>query len=130
MAANNPITQGDGTGGTLAMDELTANGATAKRQWVATVYTSITSGRKTVATAGTREQLAASTAARRVEITAETDNTGVVVVGGSTVVAALASRAGTPLNPGDTITVEIDDLAKIYMDVTVNGDGVTYNNFN
>ena len=131
MPDNNPITQGDGTGGTLAMDEASVNGQSVKLQNVRNLYVSITSGRKTVGTAGTRETLvASSTRARRVEITAETDNTGVVVVGGSTVVAAQASRVGTPLNPGDTMTIEIDDLQKIYLDSTVSGDGVTYNFFN
>ena len=88
--------------------------------------TGIGDGRKTVTTAGTAEALAVSTAAKAVIITAETDNTGYVVVGGSTVVAALATRRGTPLNAGDSVTLEIDNLADIYLDVTVSGDGVTY----
>lgn len=113
------------------MDEVSINGQTVKRQLVASIFTAITSGRKIVATAGTRETLvAATTRARRVEITAETDNTGIIVVGGSSVVAALATRVGTPLNAGDTMTIEIDDLQKIYLDTTVSGDGVTYNYFN
>ena len=88
--------------------------------------TGIGDGRKTVATAGTREALADSTTAKLVIITAETDNTGYVVVGGLTVVAALATRRGTPLNAGDSITLEVDDLADVYLDVTVSGDGCTY----
>ena len=88
--------------------------------------TAIGDGRKTVTAAGTREALAASTPAKLVIITAETDNTGLVVVGGSTVVAALATRQGTPLNAGDSITLEIDNLADVYLDVTVSDDGVTY----
>ena len=88
--------------------------------------TGIDDGRKTVTTAGTAETLAVSTAAKAVIITAETDNTGYVVVGGSTVVAALATRRGTPLNAGDTVALEIDNLADIYLDATVSGEGVTY----
>ena len=130
MADHNDITQGDGSGGTLGMDEVTVNGQLVKIQYARTLYTSIDSGRKVVTTAGTRVALAASTRCRRVEITAETDNTGVIVVGGSGVVATQATRNGTPLNPGDTMTIEIDDLAKVYLDSTVNGDGVTFNYFN
>ena len=131
MADNNPITQGDGTGGTLAMDEASVNGQNVKIQHVRNLYVSITSGRRTVTTAGSAVPVAASvTRIRRVEITAETDNTGVIVVGGVGVVAAQATRQGTPLNPGDTMTIEIDDLNKVYIDTTVNGDGVTFNYFN
>jgi len=66
-------------------------------------YKSVTSDRKTVSTAGTAEQLASDTACKRVDITAEPDNSGAyVVVGGSDVVA---------------------------VDVQTNGDGVTYNYF-
>ena len=83
-------------------------------------------GRQTVTTAGTRVALASSTAAKIVIITAETDNTGVIVVGGSTVVAALATRRGTPLLAGDSVTLEVDDLADVNLDSTVSGDGVTY----
>lgn len=89
-------------------------------------YTAIGDGRKVVAAAGTAEALATSTACKRVIIMAETNNTGVITVGGSTVVAALATRQGIPLNAGDSVTITIDNLSKIYLDTTVNGDGVTY----
>jgi len=91
--------------------------------------TTIGDGRKTVATAGTREALAVSTSCEKVDITAETDNTGIIVVGGSTVVAALATRQGIPLYAGDTYSFEIDNLADIYIDATVSGDGCTYTYF-
>lgn len=85
-------------------------------------------GLKLVTTAATREALVASTTpCKSVVITAKQTNTGTVVVGGATVVAASgATRRGTPLNPGDSVSINIDDLAKIYLDVTVNGEGVTY----
>lgn len=90
--------------------------------------TAIGDGLKLVTTAGTRETLvASSTPAKSVTITAKLTNTGTVVIGGSTVVAASgATRRGTPLNAGDNIVIDIDDLVKIYVDVTVNGEGVTY----
>ena len=92
--------------------------------------TSIGDGRKVVAAAGTRLALATSTACKGVIINAETDNTGLIVVGGATVVAALATRQGTPLQAGDSIVLEIDDLADVYIDSTVTGDGVTFTYFN
>ena len=83
-------------------------------------------GLKVVTTAGTRVALAASTECKWVIITAATNNTGVVVVGGSTVVALLANRRGTPLYAGESMTLPVDNLADIYLDATVNTQGVTY----
>ena len=93
-------------------------------------YKTIGDNRKVVTTAGTRVALAASTLVKTVIITAETDNTGDVVVGGATVEAALATRQGTPLDPGDSIILNIDDLADIYLDSAVSGDGVTFTYLN
>lgn len=84
-------------------------------------------GRKVVTTAGTRVQLSTvAVKCRSVSITAETDNTGVMTVGGSTVIAALATREGIPLAAGATTTLDINNLSVIYLDTTVSGDGVTY----
>jgi len=85
--------------------------------------TSITDGSKDVATAGTRVTLvAAATPARYVIITAKQGNTGYIWVGGATV----ANGSGSPLKKRESITLAIDDLQKVYLDATVNGDGVTY----
>jgi hypothetical protein len=54
---------------------------------------SVGDGRKTAAAAGTAEALASSTSIKSVVITAETDNTGVIVVGGS-LVSGISSRSG------------------------------------
>lgn len=83
-------------------------------------------GRKTVASVGTAEALAASTTIKEVTITAELNNTGTITVGGSTVVDATATRRGTPLYPGDSTTVTTDNLAEVFIDAEVNGDGVTF----
>ena len=89
--------------------------------------TTIKDGRKIVTAAATRETLvASSTPAKLVLITAKTNNTGVIVVGGSTVIALLATRRGTPLLAGDSVLLEVDDLLDVYLDTTVDGDGVTY----
>jgi hypothetical protein len=94
----------------------------------------LTSGRKVVASAATAEALGTVGPTYDViVITAETDNTGVIAVGGSDVVAALATRKGTPLIAGQAITLDIDDtqlgLEQIFIDATVTGDGVTYTTF-
>lgn len=83
-------------------------------------------GRKVVASAGTAEALATTTTATRVIVTAENDNTDFVVVGASTVVATLATRRGIPLAPGQTVEINADDLANVYIDAVVTGEGVTY----
>jgi hypothetical protein len=90
--------------------------------------TAISDGLKLVTTAATRETLVASTTAcKAVAIQAKYSNTGQVAVGGSTVVAASgATRRGVILYPGDTVTLPIDDLVKVYLDVTVSGEGVNY----
>lgn len=88
---------------------------------------SIISGRQTVTTAGTRVQLSTtSTPVLEVAVTAETDNTNPVTVGGSDVVGALATRKGTPLAAGVTITLKINNLNKVYIDAVTNTEGVTY----
>lgn len=79
-----------------------------------------------VTTAGTAVALAAQTACRKVEITAELDNTDYIVIGDSTVVAALATRRGVPISPGSTLTIYARDLSTIYLDAVVSGEGVTY----
>ena len=88
--------------------------------------TGIANGRKVVAAAATAEALAGATTCQRVDITAETDNTGVIVVGGTTCIALLATRQGTPLNAGDSYSIDIDDLADVFIDATVSGEGVTF----
>ena len=90
------------------------------------VASTVGDGRKTVSATGTAEALASTTPCKEVTITAELDNTDVIVVGGSTVVAALATRQGTPLYPGDSTTIETDDLAEVFLDVIVDGEGATY----
>lgn len=109
LGANNDVTVTSGT--------VTANHAT----------TGIANGRKVTVSAGTAVALATSTTAKWVTVQAETDNTGIVVVGGSGVVAALATRQGIALYAGDSYgPIPIDNLADVYIDTTVSGDGVTF----
>ena len=90
-------------------------------------YPNIKDGRKVVASAGTAERLvAAVTRCKKVTIMAELDNTDYVVVGDSTVVAALATRRGIPLGAGTSITLDVDDLYAVFVDAVVSGEGVTF----
>lgn len=84
-------------------------------------------GRKTVSSAGTRVQLTTSpTAVTRVVLEALRTNSGIVVVGGSNVVAAQGTRQGISLASGDTVTMHVNDLSDIYVDAVTNDDGVSY----
>jgi len=83
-------------------------------------------GVKTVTTAGTAVVLATSRSARWVIIQAQTDNTGVVAVGDSTVLATVATGTGVALAAGESLSLPCEDLGNIYIDATVNGDGVRY----
>lgn len=90
-------------------------------------FPNVRDGRKEVTTAGTAVPLTATrTTAYKVTIMAELDNTDYVVVGDSTVVAALATRRGIPLSAGASITLEVSNLADIYIDAVVSTEGVTY----
>jgi hypothetical protein len=83
---------------------------------------------KTVTTAGTAVRLAASsTPAAWVTIQALSTNTGVICVGGSNVLAAM--KNGTCLAAGQAAPfyatpAYIYDLNTIWIDSTVNGEGV------
>jgi hypothetical protein len=93
------------------------------------VITGIGHGVKTVTTAGTDVALAASTACKKVTIQAQTDNTSIVAVGGSGVDATVATGTGIVLNPGDAYEFEIDNLADVYIDSLVSGEGVRFTYF-
>ncbi|KKT17256.1 MAG: hypothetical protein UW01_C0022G0009 [Candidatus Nomurabacteria bacterium GW2011_GWA2_43_66] len=58
--------------------------------------------------------------------TAESDNTGDIVIGDSTVVAAAATRRGVPLVPGASYTIKIEDLYQLWIDADVSSDGVVF----
>jgi hypothetical protein len=82
----------------------------------------ITSGSKTITTAGTREALATSTACQGVLIQAKAANTGIIYVGGTTV----SATSGIFLYPGESVEISIDNLSKVYLDSSVSGEGVVF----
>ena len=83
----------------------------------------IVSGQKAVTAAGTAEALGTSTQLiSGVTIKALADNTDYIYVGDSDV----SSSAGIELSPGESVFVECNNLATIYVDSAVNGEGVGY----
>jgi hypothetical protein len=77
--------------------------------------TEVLQGRKLVASAGTRETLG-SAVTKAVTIQALEPNTGHVVIGGASVVAATA----TP------VTLEVDNLHTVDVDARVAAQGVSF----
>jgi len=86
-------------------------------------------GVTTVSSAGNDVELASSTACKKVDIQAQTDNTGLIAVGFTGVDATEASGTGVILYAGDTYSLEIGNLNLIYIDSTVSGEGVRYTYF-
>lgn len=84
--------------------------------------TTLAHGRKTVATAGTAEAVAATTTIVSISVKALGSNLGNVYVGTTGVTAA----TGYTLEPGDAVSIDIDDPAKVFVDVDNDGEGVEY----
>lgn len=89
-------------------------------------YGTIAGGRKTVTTAGTRIVLAASTACKKVKLQALPDNTDIVYVGGSDVVAADNTENGYGLYATNSVEFEVNNLNLIFVDSRVSGEGVSF----
>ena len=88
-----------------------------------TLPSTIYNGQKTVTTAGTRVVLSTSqTLTSGVTIKAMSTNTGIIFVGNSSV----TSSNGFRLSASAEVFIEIDNLATIYIDSSVNGEGVSY----
>lgn len=91
--------------------------------------TTISHGNKTVTTAGTSVALkATSTAAKWIWVHAYSANTGKIAVGGSGVNASgtVGTGTGGALAAGESIMLPVFDLANVYIDATVNGEGVRF----
>lgn len=90
-------------------------------------FENMADGLQLVASAGTAEALvASSTPIRAVLINARPENTDQVVVGASTVVAAAGTRRGIALVPGGSVMLRVRDLADVYVDAVVSGEGVSF----
>jgi len=86
--------------------------------------TTLTSGNTTVATSGTAVTLGASLATRSIYIRAKLANTGSIYVGDLTVDAV--TNQGIILAAGDSVTLDIANRTTVYVDSSVNGEGVDY----
>jgi hypothetical protein len=83
----------------------------------------VVAGQKAVTSHGTAVALGASTPLTSgVRLKALVGNTGDIYVGG----AAVASDAGFVLDAGEEVFVEIDNLASVYIDSSVDAEGVSY----
>ena len=83
--------------------------------------TSVSNARVTVPTAGTRVQLA-TFSCKAVVVKALPSNTGVIYVGNATV----SSANGFVLSANESISLDIDNVNHIYIDSSVNGEGVSW----
>lgn len=79
------------------------------------------SGQQLVDTAGTQEQLPDVTC-KSVTIKANIANTGNIYVGGS----AVDSATGFVLGAGETMSLDIDNLNRLYIDSAQNNEGISY----
>lgn len=92
-------------------------------------YRAMTSGVKTVTTSGTPVQLlSSSTDCKRIDIVAQSGNTGIVYVGGSNTLAS--TQTGVPLAPLGSYTFFVNDVSIVYADSTASGDKVSFVYFN
>lgn len=85
-------------------------------------YSTIYNGQKTVGTPAAAEALASSQAVKSVTIKALAGNTNNVYVGDSSV----DSSNGFVLAAGEAISLDIANLATVYLDVDTGGEGVCY----
>ena len=66
---------------------------------------------------------------KKVDIQAQTDNTGVIAVGFTGVDATVATGTGILLNAGDIYSLEINNLNLMYIQSSVSGEGVRFTYF-
>src|SRR3990167_4011921 len=85
-------------------------------------YGTIAGGRKVTVSAGTRIVLASSTSCKRVKLQALSDNTDIIYVGGSDVVAADGTENGFGLYATNSAEFEVNNLNLIYVDSRVSGE--------
>lgn len=92
--------------------------------WVPeTIPATVTTGKVTVTTAGTRVELIGSTTAiQSVTVKALSTNSGTIYVGNS----GVSSSNGFQLAAGDTISLDLVDLSTVYIDASANTQSVTY----
>lgn len=84
--------------------------------------TTIYNGQKTVTTAGTQVVLAASQAVKSVTVKALSTNTGLIFVGAT----GVSSSNGYVLSARESISLDISNLATVFINSSLDGEGVSY----
>lgn len=87
-------------------------------------HSSVGTGKLTIDTAGTAQQLASDQECKRVHIRALSTNTGMIAIGDSNVSAS--DEQGVLLFATQTLTLDVGNLNLIYIDASVSGEGVSY----
>lgn len=82
----------------------------------------LTSGNFNVTTAGVAEAMTSTARILDVILQAKITNNGNIYVGGSNV----SSSNGIGLAPGQSISLSVTNLSKIYLDADASGDGVKW----
>ena len=90
-----------------------------------TGHAAVGEGTKTITTTGTAVQLP-NNACKRVFVQAKSDNSGIVVIGGSAVVAAVGTRKGLALYKTQGQWFYVDNTNLLYADSTSSGDVVHF----
>lgn len=85
-------------------------------------YTILGNGSTNNVTSGVAVPLSSSTSTASVTVRAKSTNTGKIYVGSSSVSAS----NGFQLAASETVSADINNLNKIYIDAAVSGEGVTY----
>ena len=85
-------------------------------------YTILGNGKITVSTPGSASALGVPTTTASITIRALASNTGKVYVG----TASVSSSNGFQLSPQETMSLDLNNLNKIWLDVDNAGEGVTY----
>jgi hypothetical protein len=111
------------TGELIVGSESVALKTNANGELITAVASSISGGSKDTVTAGIRVALTAtSTPCKTVFIKAKSGNIGTIYVGGDDVDAI----NGIDLSATDHVELDIDDLAKVYIDSTEDAEGVGF----
>jgi len=94
-------------------------------------FSTIRDGKRDVRYAGTATVLSDTPiTCKRITITARYSNLGIIAAGDTSVSATVLSVRGVTLYAGDSYTVDISNLNKIYLDSTVENEGVSYTYYN
>lgn len=89
------------------------------------VYFLMTSGVQTVTTSGTPVALiATSTECKRIDIVAQSGNSGICYIGGTGTLAS--AQRGVPLSPLGSYTFFVTDVNTVLVDSTFSGDKVSF----